>query len=110
MAVLAAVVAASCLQVISWVLKFIFQDDIINMFLVTAYILVMRLILSKTTKMRKYIVNGSNEPKFIKESRVPTVYSKDVWMLCDALGIEAKWAFCWRWCEKKRQSLPRLKQ
>ncbi|GIX73988.1 hypothetical protein CEXT_229861 [Caerostris extrusa] len=49
--------------------------------------------LSGTANMLKVTATGSDEPKFIKGNRVPIVYSKDVWLLCEALGIEAKLAF-----------------
>ncbi|GIX74586.1 hypothetical protein CDAR_365781 [Caerostris darwini] len=100
MAVLVTVVVASFLQVVFCVLKFIFQDDIVSLFLVIEYVFMMRFIrtfifsdLSGTANMLKVNAIGSDEPKFIKGNRVPIVYSKDVWLLCDALGIEAELAF-----------------
>ncbi|GIY17705.1 hypothetical protein CDAR_406711 [Caerostris darwini] len=49
--------------------------------------------LRETAKMLKGTTNGSDEPKFIKGNRVPIIYSKDVWLLREAFGIEAKLAF-----------------
>ncbi|GIY79535.1 hypothetical protein CDAR_304191 [Caerostris darwini] len=43
--------------------------------------------LHKTAKM----INESNEKK-TKKNSVPIVHSKDVWMMCEALGIEAQLA------------------
>ncbi|GIY33935.1 hypothetical protein CDAR_571241 [Caerostris darwini] len=100
MTVLATVVVASFLQIIFCVLKFIFQDDIVSLLLVVEYVFVMRFIrtflfsdLRGTANMLKVTATGSDEQKFIKGNRVPIVYSKAVWLLCDALGIEAKLVF-----------------
>ncbi|GIY06969.1 hypothetical protein CDAR_531671 [Caerostris darwini] len=58
-----------------------------------------------TAKMLKVTATGSDEPKFMKGNRVPIVYSKDIWLLCDALGIEAKLVFAGDGMVEKTKSM-----
>ncbi|GIY08868.1 hypothetical protein CDAR_169391 [Caerostris darwini] len=95
MAALATVVLASCLLAVFGLVESIFQDGVLSLFLVIEYVLVMRFMsypdLQKTAKIKKTITDRLDERKF-KRNLVPMVYSKDVWLLCDALGIEAQLA------------------
>ncbi|GIX90346.1 hypothetical protein CEXT_544651 [Caerostris extrusa] len=44
-----------------------------------------------TAEMLKVTVTGSDGQKFIGGNGVPIVYSRDVWLLCDALASRQNW-------------------
>ncbi|GIY15448.1 hypothetical protein CDAR_8841 [Caerostris darwini] len=90
MATLPTLVVGICLQAIFCAIKFAFGDDVVSLFLVVEYVLMMNLVrfesLHESVEV-KAVVMAPTKPKVI-----PLVYSKTVWLMCEALCIEASLA------------------
>ncbi|GIY42269.1 hypothetical protein CEXT_699641 [Caerostris extrusa] len=90
MAALATLVVGICLQAIFCAIKFAFGDDVVSLFLVVEYVLMMKLI--KFESLRESVKVKVDVTVPTKQKVLPLVYSKTVWMMCEALGIEASLA------------------
>ncbi|GIY16164.1 hypothetical protein CDAR_237251 [Caerostris darwini] len=82
---------AVCLQAIFCAIKFAFQDDTVSLLLVVLYVLMVAPI-KPPRSLRKPVKVLTVSRKGGVTKKVPIVYSKNVWMFCEALGVKAKLA------------------